>query len=74
MVGLNGQGWSSNTIYDDAGNSFHCESTDWFQSHPIEDFNGDYTFSFNFWSTNGDNLQIKILDFTQTYYDDGIYN
>lgn len=74
MVGLNGQGWSSNTIYDDAGNSFHCESTDWFQSHPIEDFNGDYTFSFNLWSTNGGNLQIKILDFTQTYYDDGIYN
>lgn len=74
MLGLNGQGWSSNTIYTDAGNSFHCESTDWFQSHPIEDFNGDYTFSFNLWSTNGDNLQIKILDFTQTYYDDGIYN
>lgn len=74
MLGLNGQGWSNNTIYDDAGTSFHCESTDWFQSHPIEDFNGDYTFSFNFWSTNGGNLQIKILDFTQTYYDDGIYN
>ena len=74
MLGLNGQGWSNNTVYNDAGNSFHCESTDWFQSHPIEDFNGDYTFSFNFWSTNGGNLQIKILDFTQTYYDDGIYN
>ena len=74
MLGLNGQGWSSNTIYDDAGNSFHCESTDWFQSHPICDFSGDYTFSFNFWSTNGGNLQIKILDFTQMYYDDGIYN
>ena len=74
MLGLNGQGWSSNTIYTDAGNSFHCESTDWFQSHPIEDFNGDYTFSFNLWSTNSGNLQIKILDFTQTYYDDGIYN
>lgn len=74
MLGLNGQGWSNNTIYDDAGNSFHCESTDWFQSHPIEDFNGDYTFSFNLWSTNSGNLQIKILDFTQTYYDDGIYN
>lgn len=74
MLGLNGQGWSSNTIYTDAGNSFHCESTDWFQSHPIEDFNGDYTFSFNLWSINSGNLQIKILDFTQTYYDDGIYN
>lgn len=74
MLGLNGQGWSNNTVYNDAGNSFHCESTDWFQSHPIEDFNGDYTFSFNLWSTNGGNLQIKILDFTQTYYDDGIYN
>lgn len=74
MLGLNGQGWSNNTIYDDAGNSFHCESTDWFQSHSIEDFNGDYTFSFNLWSTNSGNLQIKILDFTQTYYDDGIYN
>lgn len=71
MVGLNGQGWSTNTIYEDAGNSFHCESTDWFQSHPIADFSGDYTFSFDLW---GDNLQIKILDFTQTYYDDGIYN
>lgn len=71
MLGLNGQGWSSNTIYEDAGNSFHCESTDWFQSHPIADFSGDYTFSFDLW---GDNLQIKILDFTQTYYDDGIYN
>ena len=74
MLGLNGQGWSSNTIYEDAGNSFHCESTDWFQSHPIEDFNGDYTFSFDFWAVNSGNLQIKILDFTQTYYDDGIYN
>lgn len=74
MPGLNGQGWSTNTIYEDNGNSFHCESTDWFQSHPIADFSGDYTFSFNLWSTNGDNLQIKILDFTQTYYDDGIYN
>lgn len=74
MLGLNGQGWSTNTIYEDNGNSFHCESTDWFQSHPIADFSGDYTFSFNLWSTNGDNLQIKILDFTQTYYDDGIYN
>ena len=71
MLGLNGQGWSSNTIYEDAGNSFHCESTDWFQSHPIMDFSGDYTFSFGLW---GDNLQIKILDFTQTYYDDGIYD
>ena len=71
MLGLNGQGWSSNTIYQDAGNSFHCESTDWFQSHPIADFSGDYTFSFNFW---GGNMQIKILDFTQTYYDDGIYD
>ena len=71
MLGLNGQGWSSNTIYNDAGNSFHCESTEWFQSHPIEDFNGDYTFSFDFW---GGTTQIKILDFTQTYYDDGIYN
>ena len=74
MLGLNGTGWSTNTIYEDNGNSFHCESTDWFQSHPIADFSGDYTFSFNLWSTNGDNLQIKILDFTQTYYDDGIYN
>lgn len=74
MLGLNGQGWSSNTIYEDAGNSFHCESTDWFQSHPIQDFNGDYTFSFDFWAVNSGNLQIKILDFTQTYYDDGIYN
>lgn len=71
MLGLNGQGWSSNTIYNDAGNSFHCESTDWFQSHPIDDFSGDYTFSFDFW---GGTTQIKILDFTQTYYDDGIYN
>ena len=71
MLGLNGQGWSNNTIYDDAGNSFHCESTDWFQSHPIMDFSGDYTFSFGLWN---DNLQIKILDFTQTYYDDGIYD
>lgn len=71
MLGLNGKGWSSNTIYEDAGNSFHCESTDWFQSHPIMDFSGDYTFSFVLWN---DNLQIKILDFTQTYYDDGIYN
>ena len=71
MLGLNGKGWSSNTIYDDAGNSFHCESTDWFQSHPIMDFSGDYTFSFGLWN---DNLQIKILDFTQTYYDDGIYD
>lgn len=74
MVGLNGQGWSNNTIYQDAGNSFHCESTDWFQSHPIADFNGDYTFSFNFWSVGSGNLQIKILEFTQTYHDDGIYN
>lgn len=71
MLGLNGQGWSNNTVYDDAGNSFHCESTEWFQSHPIMDFSGDYTFSFGLWN---DNLQIKILDFTQTYYDDGIYN
>lgn len=74
MLGLNGTGWSNNTRYEDNGNSFHCESTDWFQSHPILDFSGDYTFSFNLWSTNGDNLQIKILDFTQAYYDDGIYN
>lgn len=71
MLGLNGQGWSSNTIYDDVGNSFHCESTEWFQSHPIMDYSGDYTFSFGLWN---DNLQIKILDFTQTYYDDGIYD
>ena len=71
MLGLNGQGWSSNTVYDDAGNSFHCESTEWFQSHPIMDYSGDYTFSFGLWN---DNLQIKILDFTQTYYDDGIYD
>lgn len=71
MLGLNGQGWSNNTVYDDAGNSFHCESTDWFQSHPIMDFSGDYTFSFGLWN---DNLQIKILDFTQAYYDDGIYD
>lgn len=71
MLGLNGQGWSSNTIYQDAANVFYCESTDWFQSHPIADFSGDYTFSFSFW---GGNMQIKILDFTQTYYDDGIYN
>ena len=71
MLGLNGKGWSSNTIYEDAGNSFHCNSTDWFQSHAIMDFSGDYTFSFVLWN---DNLQIKILDFTQTYYDDGIYD
>lgn len=71
MLGLNGQGWSNNTVYDDAGNSFHCNSTDWFQSPPIMDFSGDYTFSFGLWN---DNLQIKILDFTQTYYDDGIYD
>jgi hypothetical protein len=71
MLGLNGQGWSNNTIYDDSGNLFHCDSTDWFQSHPIMDFSGDYTFSFGFW---GGTAQIKILDFTQTYYDDGIYN
>ena len=71
MIGLNGKGWSSNTIYEDAGNSFHCESTEWFQSHPIMDFSGDYTFSFGLWN---DNLQIKILDFTQTYYDNGIYD
>ena len=71
MLGLNGKGWSSNTIYEDAGNSFHCESTEWFQSHPIMDFSGDYTFSFGLWN---DNLQIKILDFTQTYYDNGIYD
>lgn len=71
MPGLNGQGWSTNTIYEDAGTSFHCESTDWFQSHPIPDFTGDYTFSFGVW---GGGIQIKILEFTQTYYDDGIYN
>lgn len=71
MVGLNGQGWSSNTIYEEAGASFHCESTDWFQSHPIPDYSGDYTFSFGVW---GGGIQIKILEFTQTYYDDGIYN
>ena len=71
MLGLNGQGWSNNTIYEDAGTSFHCESTDWFQSHPIADFSGDYTFSFGLW---GGGIQIKILDFTQTYYNDGIYN
>ena len=71
MLGLNGQGWSNNTIYEDAGTSFHCESTDWFQSHPIADFTGDYTFSFGVW---GGGIQIKILEFTQTYYDDGIYN
>lgn len=71
MLGLNGQGWSSNTIYEDAGTSFHCESTDWFQSHPIADYSGDYTFSFGVW---GGGIQIKILEFTQTYYDDGIYN
>lgn len=71
MLGLSGQGWSSNTIYQDAANVFYCESTDWFQSHPIADFSGDYTFSFSFW---GGNMQIKILDFTQTYYDDGIYD
>ena len=74
MLGLNGQGWSTNTIYEDAGTSFHCESTDWFQSHPIADYSGDYTFSFNLWMTNGGGIQIKILDFTQTYYDDGNYN
>lgn len=72
MLGLNGSGWSRNTVYDDdAGNSFHCESTDWFQSHPICDYGGDYTFSFGFW--NG-SLQIRILEFSQTYYDDGTYN
>lgn len=71
MLGLNGQGWSNNTVYDDAGNIFHCDSTDWFQSHPICDFSGDYTFSFGFW---GGDVQIKILEFTQMYYDDGIYN
>lgn len=71
MLGLNGQGWSNNTIYEDAGTSFHCESTDWFQSHPIADFSGDYTISFGVW---GGGIQIKILEFTQTYYDDGIYN
>lgn len=71
MLGLNGQGWSNNTIYEEAGTSFHCESTDWFQSHPIADFSGDYTFSFGVW---GGGIQIKILEFTQTYYDDGIYN
>lgn len=71
MLGLNGSGWSKNTVYDDAGNSFHCESTDWFQSHPICDYGGDYTFSFGFW--NG-SLQIRILEFSQAYYDDGTYN
>lgn len=71
MLGLNGHGWSNNTVYDDSGNSFHCDSTDWFQSHPIADFSGDYTFSFGLW---GGTTQIKILDFTQTYYDDGIYD
>ena len=71
MLGLNGQGWSDNTVYEDASASFHCESTDWFQSHPIADFSGDYTFSFGLW---GGGIQIKILDFTQTYYNDGIYN
>lgn len=71
MLGLNGQGWSNNTVYDDAGNIFHCDSTDWFQSHPICDYSDDYTFSFGFW---GGDVQIKILEFTQMYYDDGIYN
>ena len=71
MLGLNGEGWSDNTVYEDASASFHCESTDWFQSHPIADFSGDYTFSFGLW---GGGIQIKILDFTQTYYNDGIYN
>lgn len=71
MLGLNGQGWSDNTVYEDASASFHCESTDWFQSHPIADFSGDYTLSFGLW---GGGIQIKILDFTQTYYNDGIYN
>ena len=71
MLGLNGEGWSDNTVYEDASSSFHCESTDWFQSHPIADFSGDYTFSFGLW---GGGIQIKILDFTQTYYNDGIYN
>ena len=71
MIGLNGQGWSNNTMYDDSGNLFHCDSTDWFQSPPIMDYSGDYTFSFGFW---GGTTQIKILDFTQTYYDTGIYN
>lgn len=71
MLGLNGQGWSSNTVYNDAGNIFHCDSTDWFQSHPICDYSDDYTFSFGFW---GGDVQIKILEFTQMYYDDGIYN
>ena len=71
MLGLNGQGWSDNTVYEDASASFHCESTDWFQSHPIADFSGDYTFSFGLWDGG---IQIKILDFTQTYYNDGIYN
>ena len=71
MLGLNGQGWSDNTVYEDASASFHCESTDWFQSHPIADFSGDYTFSFGLW---GGGIQIKILDFTQTYYNNGIYN
>ena len=71
MLGLNGQGWSNNTVYDDAGNLFHCDSTDWFQSHPIMDYSDDYTFSFGFW---GGDVQIKILEFEQMYYDDGIYN
>ena len=71
MLGLNGQGWSNNTVYNDAGNIFHCDSTDWFQSHPICDYSDDYTFSFGFW---GGDVQIKILEFTQMYYDDGIYN
>ena len=71
MIGLNGQGWSNNTVYDDAGNLFHCDSTDWFQSHPIMDYSDDYTFSFGFW---GGDVQIKILEFEQMYYDDGIYN
>lgn len=71
MLGLNGLGWSNNTVYDDNGNLFHCDSTDWFQSHPIMDYSDDYTFSFGFW---GGDMQIKILEFTQMYYDDGIYN
>ena len=71
MLGLNGQGWSNNTVYNDAGNLFYCDSTDWFQSHPIMDYSDDYTFSFGFW---GGDVQIKILEFEQMYYDDGIYN
>lgn len=72
LGGQNGVGWSGSFVYDEAGCSFTLNSsTEWGQSPPIEDYSGDYLFSFGMWGGNAD---IAIYEFDQYFKSDASFN